>query len=122
MGNDWLWVIQIPTAFTSGGAATLDLKLLGNPNDPTFTAGNVTIIDTGVIALASLVAGYQLFFKVPRQAIPLPGASEFANDYRYMTLSSTIATAAMTAGAINSWITLDGVQDNRTSPAGYTVL
>lgn len=117
-GSDWLWYFQVATAFTSTGSATMQLKLLGNASDPTFSSGNVTIIDTGAIAVASWVLGYEGKFKIPRA---LPGANQSTNNYRYLEMTATIAVVAMSAGVLNSWISQDAMQDNRQYAAGYTV-
>jgi hypothetical protein len=110
MGADWIWYTNVKTLFTSAGAATLDLILQGNATDPTFAAGNVTVLDSGVIALAALVKGYELKLKYPR-----------GFNVRYLRVVATIGTAAMTAGAIDSWLTNDDMQDVRAYPAGYSV-
>ncbi len=118
-GAGWTWYTEIAATFTSAGAATLDLALIGNQTDPTFASGNIVMRDSGVIVLATLVAGYELRLKIDRNLI---GATLSTNSVRYITLRATIATAAMTAGTLNSWITSDeNIQDRIEYPAGYTV-
>jgi hypothetical protein len=110
MGNDWVWYTNIGLTFTSGGAGTLDLTLQGNLTDPTFSSDNLTILDSGVIALATLVRGYEIKLKYPR-----------GFNVRYLRVVATIATAAMTAGNLSSWLTNDDMQDVKAYPAGYQV-
>lgn len=117
-GADWVWYIETAAAFTSTGSATMQLKLLGNATDATFASGNVTIIDTGAIAVATWALGFELKYKIPRA---VPGANQSTNNYRYIELTATIGTAAMTLGTLNSWISQDAMQDNRMYAAGYTV-
>lgn len=118
-GMGWTWYTEIFAAFTSGGAGTLDLQLIGNKTDPTFTSGNIIMRDTGVVALATLIRGYEWRLKIDRDLI---GTTQAANSVRYITLRAIIGTAAMTAGTLNSWVTRDeDLQDNHAYPAGYTV-
>lgn len=118
MGNDWIWWTQVNVTFTSGGSATLQLQLQGNPTDTTFSSGNLVVIGpTTAVPVATLVKGYEgaayggWKYKYPRGSV-----------VRYVRLQSIIATAAMTAGSINSWLTNDDMQDIQSSAAGYTVL
>lgn len=93
---------QVSTAFTSGGAGTLAVSLLGAADDGTGNPGAYTTMWTGpTVALATLIAGAQLAnVDVPRviagQALP-----------RFLKLSYTIAGATMTAGAVSSGIVID---------------
>ena len=118
MGQDWIWYTQITTAFASG--TSLQLQLQGNPSDATFASGNVTLRDTGAIAEASLVVGAELRLKVDRASI-FANANLTTNNIRYVRLNA-ITVGTHTAGVLNSWLTLDAVQDNRPYPSGYTVL
>lgn len=117
-GSDWIWYFEIAAAFTSLGSATMQLKLLGNATDPAFGSNNVTILDTGALALAVWALGYEQKLKIPRA---LPGTNQSTNNYRYIEMTATIAVAAMVLGTINSWISQDAMQDNRMYPANYTV-
>lgn len=118
MGNDWIWFTQVNATFTSGGSATLAIQLIGNATDPTFASGNVTIVNaTPAVPVATLVKGFEgasyggWKIKYPR-----------GSKVRYITMQTVIATAAMTAGSLNSWLTNDDMQDIQSSAAGYTVL
>lgn len=91
---------RVRTTFTSGGAGTLQLQI---QTDSTNAFGSPTAIyDSGVIVLATLVAGYR--FKI--QALPI-GASE-----RFIRGLWTVGTAAMTAGAVDLELITQGVQTN----------
>jgi hypothetical protein len=118
MGQDWIWYVQIATTFTGG--TSLQLTLQGNATDPTFASGNVTLRDTGAIAEASLLAGSELRLKIDRASI-FNNAVLTTNNYRYIRLNA-VSVGTHGAGVLNSWLTLDAVQDNRPYPSGYTVL
>lgn len=123
MGADWVWLLQIATAFTSGGAGTLHIELVGNNTDSTFAAGTTVVLDDlGTFALGALVAGYEARRKIQHvKPTPQPGADQNAGNYRYIAVRFTVAVATFTAGAINSWLMPDQTQDNRQQPSGYTV-
>lgn len=90
-------IVVIDTTFTSGGAGTLDIKLQTDTSSGFGSA--VTLASTGATALASLTAGAAIArFKVPRGTL------------RYLRLVYTVATAAMTAGAVTAGISI-GRQD-----------
>lgn len=96
-------LILVNETFTSGGAATLQCILsTGTGTDGTdINAGEVTLFDSGALALATLVAGYYFKFRTF-----VPGTK-----LRYLQTRYVIATAAMTAGEISAGI-VDGVQTN----------
>lgn len=105
----WL-VIVVPTAFTSGGAGTLDFQL--QTDDNSGFSSPTTLWTSGAQALAALAAG-------ARFAVRLPKGVE-----RYLRLNYQVATAAMTAGAVTAGITLDSGGDENYAPyprAGYGV-
>lgn len=97
---DGLWfVVQVDTAATSGGAATLQLKLVSDAQAAIATDGSATEhLVTPVFALAAVSpAGKQLFAaKVP------PGAYE-----RYIGVLQVTGTAAFTGGKLNAFFTKD---------------
>lgn len=113
-------LISIAAAVTSGGSATVQFQLIGNATDPTFASGNVILADSGAIAKAALVAGYQIRMTAKRQnMISLQPTSTFV---QYVTILVTIGTAALTAGTFNGWVApSESPQDNLSYPAGYTV-
>ncbi len=103
MGQPLYWVIQVTTAVTSGGSATCNFKLASDAAAAIATDGSETThVETGAIAKADLVAGY-------RKVIPLPMSGAFE---QYVGVILTTATASLTAGAIDSFLTID--------PAGWT--
>jgi hypothetical protein len=96
--GDQLWLnVVVTTAFTSGGAATLTVALNHSTDNSSWTV----VLQTPAIALATLVAGYQII------RMPLP-----ANLNRYLKMIYTIGTAVMTAGAVSAWID-HGFQSNK---------
>ncbi|MCK5602583.1 hypothetical protein KAR91_11955 [Candidatus Pacearchaeota archaeon] len=84
--------MQVPTAFTSGGSATLVVKLETDGDEAFGSAKNLWTSAT--IAVATLVAGYRIV------AMRLPEGCE-----RYLRATYTIATADMTAGALDAFLT-----------------
>jgi hypothetical protein len=94
-------VVQVVTAFTSGGAGTLEVELV-MADDAALTTNLTVLQATGDIALATLVAGYQ--FRIGK----LPhGISRRYLGLRYRNDSA----AALTAGAVTAFVGL-GRQSN----------
>lgn len=93
-------VIQVDTAVTSAGAATVKFEVASDAQAAIATDGSATVhVSTEAIAKASLVAGYTRILPLP------PGAG---NDYeRYLGVLATVGTAALTAGKINAFIVKD---------------
>ena len=96
-------VIQVDTAVTSAGAATVSLELCSDAQAAIATDGTATMhwksADT---PKATLVAGYLV------AVVPLQG---FKPDYeRYLGLLQNVGTAALTAGKINAFLTHDPKQ------------
>lgn len=85
----------VTTAVTSGGAATVQFQVVSADDDALST--NVVIINqTDAIAVATLVAGYQEIVALPHKI-----------GGRYLGIREVVATAALTAGAIDSGIMFD---------------
>jgi len=104
----WLTIV-VPTAFTSGGAGTLDFQLQTDDNSSFSSA--TTLWTSSAQALAALAAG-------AKWQVRLPKGCE-----RYLRLNYQVATAAMTAGAITAGITI-GSSDEEYAPyprANYQV-
>jgi hypothetical protein len=100
MGQPLYWVIQVAAAVTSGGSATVNFTLASDAAAAIAVDGSETKhVETGAIAKAALVAGY-------RKVIPLPMSGDFE---QYVGVTITTAAAALTAGAIDSFITFDPV-------------
>lgn len=99
--------VTVGTAFTSGGAGTLQIKVQGSADNSTWDDYALS----PVYALADLVAGAKLMnWKLMERPadIPLP---------RYLRLAYVVGTAAMTAGTVNANMPLDG-QANHQYRAG----
>ena len=95
-------VVQVGTAFTSGGAGTLAVALQGAPDNGSGAPGSYSTWWTSpTYALATLNAGSQLMnidFPRPPDGIAVP---------RFVRLLYTVGTATMTAGTVSSYIVLD---------------
>jgi hypothetical protein len=115
---------QIGTAFLSSGSATLNIQFQGAPDNGSGSPGTyVTFAESGVIAVASLVANARVFnINVPGKLIetlkdlgsgtPLP---------RFLRLNYVVATATMSAGTITSAIVGTRGSEMIQYPSGFTV-
>jgi hypothetical protein len=103
-------LVQVTETFTAGGAGTLTV-VLQTDTDVAF-GSPVTVITTPALALAFLVAGYQIagFQTFPNMG-PLVGAGT-AKLERYVRLNYTIATGPMLTGKITAGLT-SAVQTHR---------
>lgn len=99
-GRPTYLVIQVDTAVTSGGSATVQFSLCSDAQAAIAVDGTQTIhFQTAAIAKATLVAGYQ----VCQVALPLS-----APVYeRYLGIVQTTGVAALTAGKVNAFLTFD---------------
>jgi len=97
-GEPMYLVIQVDTAVTSAGAATVKFELSSDAQAAIATDGTATVhVATADIAKATLVAGYLVV------AVQLPpGAYE-----RYLGIVQNVGTAALTAGKVNAFLTHD---------------
>lgn len=84
-------MVQVTTTAASSGSTTVAFSL--QCDDNTSFSSAKTVIDSGAIAKATLVAGYQMFIPIP------PGCDE-----QYVRLYYTVGTANMTAGAFTAAI------------------
>jgi len=100
----WL-VVQVVTTCTSGGSNTTQAVLQDSADNSSFS----TVLSGVATAVASLVAGYNLL----RVALPL-------GLRRYLRVAYVIATADLTAGAFDAYLTHD-IQDNVAQASGFTV-
>ena len=93
-------VIQVDTAVTSGGSATVEFKLVSDAAAAIATDGSASVhYASGAIGKASLVAGYEL-------VVPVPIGADVPYE-RYLGIQATTGTAALTAGKINAFLSLD---------------
>lgn len=97
-GEDLYVVIQVDTAVTSAGSATVSFEVASDAQAAIATDGSATVhVATAAIPKATLVAGYNaLIVKLP------VGAYE-----RYLGILQNVGTAALTAGKINAFLTKD---------------
>lgn len=92
-------VIEIDTAVTSAGAATVDFELVSDAQAAIAVDGTATIhLATGAIGKATLVAGYKIVKAIP---------ADSPTYERYLGVISNPAVAALTAGNANAFLTLD---------------
>jgi len=98
-GNPIPILVQVTTAMTAVGAATLVINISTGAT----TALGTTIASVGPIAKADLVAGYQAAIQVLPNKI----------TERYLGIEYVVATGPMTAGNITAGITM-GNQTNVT--------
>ena len=96
-GEAMAMVIQVTTAVTSAGAATVQFQVVSDAAAAIATDGSATVhVMSADIPKADLVAGYQV-------VLPLPPAGD--NDYeQYLGLLQNVGTAALTAGAVDAFI------------------
>jgi len=110
-------LVIVTTTFTSGGAGTLIVNFQGAPDGGTGAPGTWTTYATyPTYALATLIAGASLV----NQAVPRPPAGIVIP--RFLRLTYAIGTAAMTAGAIESFILgqrIDQIEQTNAALGGY---
>lgn len=98
-GHDLYFVVQVTTAVTSAGAATVQFHLASDAQAAIATDGTASYhISSGAIGKATLVAGY----RVLEQTLPNAGTAY----ERYLGVLQTTAVAALTAGAVDAFLTL----------------
>jgi hypothetical protein len=114
----WFYFTTV-TAASTGSSPTINLQLLGNPSDPTFSSGNVVIAQTGVLAASVFVAQYHQAIPVDTQ--PFAEYLAIGTPLRYYAFAVVIATAALTTGSWYAWMTNQGIQSNNQYAAGYSV-
>lgn len=102
-GAQLFLVIQVDTAATAAGAATVDFSVESDSTADLATSASVHT-STGPIGKAVLVAGYQVI-------IPLP-----PGDYeQYLGVRYTVATGPLTAGNFSAFMT-PNPQNNKIYP------
>lgn len=98
IGRELYLNIIVETGVTSGGAATVQFKLITD-EDTGFATSPVTLWDSGAIGKATLVDGYV----VARVRVP-------KGTKRYLKVTYTIGTDALTAGKFDAFLS-PSVQD-----------
>lgn len=97
-GADLYLVIEVDTAVTSDGSATVSFELASDSGASIATDGTATVhIATAAIPKATLVAGYKVAVCLPKGAV----------YERYLGIVQNVATAALTAGKVNAFLTTD---------------
>jgi hypothetical protein len=98
LGKQLFLVIQVDTAVTSGGAATVAFVLASDAQAAIAVDGTATEhARTAQIAKAALVAGFTLIIAVPPEA---------SKPYeRFLGILQDVLVAALTAGKINAFFT-----------------
>ena len=105
-GHTMFLVIQVTTAITSGGAATVSFLMSSDAAATLAVNGTQTVhYESDIIAKASLVAGYEL-------VVPVPLGSSSAYERFVGVQVKENAGQALTAGNINAFLTYD--------PRGWT--
>ncbi len=98
--------IQVSTALTSGGSATVQFSLASDGSDTIATDGNQTVhLLTDAIAVATLVQGFSMSIPIPAGATQ-QGKGNIGYE-RYLGFQTVTGTAALTAGAVNAYLSLD---------------
>jgi hypothetical protein len=99
-GQPLYLVIQVDTAVTSAGSATVSFQLVSDGAATLAANGTETLhYASAAIPKASLVAGYEIVV-----AVPLEGSVAYE---RYLGVQQNVGTAALTAGKINAFLTFD---------------
>lgn len=97
--DDVYLVIQVDTAVTSGGSATVQFILASDSTASIATDGSATAHWTSpAIAKATLIAGYTVI------VLELPKSALYE---RYLGILQVTAVAALTAGKVNAFLTSD---------------
>ena len=95
-------VIQVDTAMTSGGSATVQFSVVSDSTSTIATDGTQTIhFLSDAFAVADMTAGATFVFALP------VGFDDVAAYERYLAFQVVVGTAALTAGAVNAFLTLD---------------
>jgi hypothetical protein len=98
-GEQLYMVIQVSTAVTSGGAATVKFTVASDATAVIATDGSATEHGSTIaIPVASLTAG-------ATWVIPLPMEGNAYEEF--LGVWYTVGTAALTAGAVNAFLTTD---------------
>lgn len=95
-GEPLYWVVQVTTTYSGGTSAEFQLR---TSTLAALTGGTTTtLVSTGAIAVATLVAGYTLVYALP------------SNTYQQFLGTWKVTVGAVAAGAINSFLTKDAAR------------
>lgn len=99
-GRQLYLVIQVDTAVTSAGSATVSFQLVSDGTSTLAANGTETLHYASIAqSKGDLVAGYEIVI-----AVPLEGSIAYE---RYLGIQQNVGTAALTAGKINAFLTFD---------------
>lgn len=107
LGEPLFVTVMVMTAFTAGGAATLQIALVTDDNEG-LTTPTVLQDQVAVIPVADLVAGFKRDFRIHPSALM----------ERYLGLVYTVATGPMLTGTVTAGVSHD-IQDNRIYPKNF---
>lgn len=97
-GEGLYLVVQVDTAVTSAGAATVSFELASDAQAAIAVDGSATVhFASAAIPKASLIGGFMAV------AVELP----LGNYERYLGIIQNVGTAALTAGKVNAFLTHD---------------
>lgn len=99
-GKPLYLVLTVDAAFTSGGAATTEIRLVSDAQDPVDPDSSTVHLSTGPIGYAQFTAGRKFVYPLPVEGLPYE---------RYLGLVQTQAGAALTAGKLNAFLTQDPI-------------
>jgi len=99
-----MMLIQVVTAFTSAGSATMQVQIQTSADNSTYSI----LSQSDAVAVASLIQGYRFL----ENSVP-------DITSRYLRIAYIIGTAAMTAGAITAAFVPD-LQRAPSYASGYT--
>lgn len=98
-GSPLYLCVQVQTAVdSSGNGASVAFQLVSDGTGTIATSGQTVHVSSGAIAEATLVAGYRFVIALPREG---------AVYEQYLALQTVISGEAVTAGAIDAFITMD---------------
>lgn len=101
-GEDLFFVVQVTTAVTSAGAATVQFHLASDAQAAIAVDGTASYhFSSAAFPTATLVAGYAAV------AVKLPRAGTAYERYLGVLQTTGPATVALTAGAVNAFLTHD---------------
>lgn len=109
-GGSRMWiVIDVVTAVTSAGSATIDFALITSAS--TSLGSATTMYDFSAVGKANLTKGTRLIAALPRSTSWL----------QYVGLQLTIGTADLTGGKIVAWIAPDVDAVNLGGASGFSI-
>lgn len=99
--DNLFFVVQVQTTFTSGGSGTLAVELASDAQAAIAVDDSATThILSGTYAMGELTAGATLL------SVKLPRETDAKLYERYLGVIADVGTAAMTAGALNAFLTV----------------